>query len=46
LRGFPSIIGCRLRRYLAAPSPKKCLLPFHCGLPCGSAVVSGSGRSR
>ena len=42
LRGFPSIIGCRLRRYLAAPSPKKRLLPFHFGLP----VVTGFGRSR
>jgi hypothetical protein len=44
--GFPSIIGSRLGRYFAAPSPQKRLLPFHFGLPCGSAVVSGSGRSR
>jgi hypothetical protein len=28
-RGFPSIIGCRLGRYVSAPSPKKRLLPFH-----------------
>jgi hypothetical protein len=45
-RGFPSIIGCRLGRYPSAPSPKKRLIPFHFCLPCGSAVVSGSGRSR
>jgi hypothetical protein len=45
-RGFPSIIGRRLERYLSAPSPKKRLLPFHFGLPCGSAVVYGFGRSR
>jgi hypothetical protein len=44
-RGFSSIIGCRLGQYLSAPSPKKRLLPFHFGLPCGSAVVFGSGRS-
>jgi hypothetical protein len=31
-------------RYLFVPSPKKCLLPIHLGLPCASAVVSGSER--
>jgi hypothetical protein len=36
LSGFPSIIGCRLRRYFSAPSRKKRLLPFHFGLPYGS----------
>ena len=29
-----SIMVCRLRRQLSAPSPDKCLLPFHLGLPC------------
>ena len=43
--GFPSVIDCRLRD-LFAPSPKKCLLPFHLVLPRGPAAVSGSGRLR
>jgi hypothetical protein len=34
---FPTIIGCRLRPCLSAPCPKKRLLPFHLGLPGGSA---------
>jgi len=41
--GSASIITCWLRRYLSAPSPKKCLLPFHLGPPSVSAVVLGSG---
>ena len=44
--GFPSIIACLLGRYFSAPSPEKRLVPFHFSLPCGSAVVSGFGRSR
>jgi hypothetical protein len=43
-RALPSKIGCRLRRCLSTPSPDKSLLPFHLGLPCGCAVVSGFGR--
>ena len=42
---FPPVIGRCLRRYLSAPRPKKRLLPFHLVLPCGCAVVFGSGRS-
>jgi hypothetical protein len=41
--GFPSEIT-RWLRDLPAPSLKKRLFPFHLGLPCGSAVVFGSGR--
>jgi hypothetical protein len=46
LGSFPAVISRRLRWYLSAPSPKKCLLPLHFGLPCGSAVVYRLGRSR
>jgi hypothetical protein len=46
LGSFPPIIGRRLRRGLSAPSPKKRLIQFHLVLPCGYAVVFGSGRSR
>jgi hypothetical protein len=44
--GFPSIMACRLGRNFSAPSPEKRLVPFHFGLPLGSAVVSGFGRLR
>lgn len=43
--GFPPIIGRRVRWYFSAPSLNERFLPFHLGLPCGSAVVSGYGRS-
>jgi hypothetical protein len=42
--GLLSIIGRGVRRYLSAPSHRQRLLPFHLGLPCGSAAVSGLGR--
>ena len=32
LGGFSTIIGCRVWRYLPAPSPNKSLFPFHLGL--------------
>jgi hypothetical protein len=43
--GLPPVIGRGVRRHLSAPSHKQRLLPFHLGLPCGSAVVSGLGRT-
>jgi len=38
--GLASIMGRRLR-YFSAPSPNQGLLPFHFGLPYGSAAASG-----
>ena len=43
--GLPPIIGRGVRQYLSTPSHKQRLLPFHLGVPCGSAVVSGLRRT-